>query len=65
MVDGCTTLEKRTGKETSREPDCWRHFDEPIRKIYTPVSRPGWYDVGINGGGDIDLVDYEIEEKEE
>jgi len=43
--------------------DCWKHFDE--REVqYESVSRPGWPDVGMNGGGDIDSVDYRVVEIE-
>jgi hypothetical protein len=34
------------------------NFGKPDGVDYVPVSRPGWGDVGINGGGDLDWVDY-------
>lgn len=43
--------------------DCWKYFDKSEVQ-YEPVSRHGWPDVGMNGGGDPDWVDYRVVEKE-
>ena len=61
MEEKGATLEKRV-KKTS-EPECWSAFEKAPKKTYAPVNRPGWYDVGINGSGDIDLADYEVVEE--
>ena len=57
MIDGHTTLED-TAISSPASLRCWEHFDKSAQKSYIPASRPGWYDVGINGG-DVDLIDVE------
>jgi len=41
--------------------DPWENFNKPKEVVYAPVIRPGWGDVGVGGGGDLDWVDYLID----
>jgi len=45
------------GKASVLERTGWRHFEKKETPSYVSVNRPGWYDVPVGGGGDVDLVD--------
>jgi hypothetical protein len=47
------------GKASVLERTGWRHFEKKETPSYVSVNRPGWYNVPLSGGGDVDLVDIE------
>ncbi len=51
----CNSLEDALGDNSKCNSE---NFRKPDGVNYVPVSRPGWGDVGMNGGGDPDSVDY-------
>jgi len=47
--------------EEKINPGGWENFDKPKEVVYAPISRSGWGDVEVDGGGDLDWVDYRID----
>jgi len=59
------TDETRATLEGTAIKSSWAYFEKSDLVTYEPVNRFGWPDVGMNGGGDPDWIDYKVVGAEE